>query len=169
MKTKYGLRPVIRIKELLDERQLTQKEFAEQMGETPQQVNKWVMGVEPCLNALGRIAITLGIGLSEVVWHKGDDAHFGPGSVVYIRGEVAKTICDKIIELRKDGNHKPYEPQDLMDDLKQYYRWTDEECAGVRLIEFNPQKTEIVLGCNSQNAEAFITWAKRDRDDMYRL
>ena len=154
MKTKYGLRPVIRIKELLDQRHLTQKELAEQMGETPQQVNKWVMGVEPCLNALGRIAITLGVSLGELVWHKGDDADFGVDSVIYIRGQIVDTITNK---------------QELLYILKQYYRWTDEECTGIKVIDYEPEKSEIVLGCNGDQAEAFITWAKKDRDDMYRL
>jgi len=154
MKTKYGLRPVIRIKELLDQRHLTQKELAEQMGETPQQVNKWVMGVEPCLNALGRIAITLGVSLGELVWHKGDDTDFGVGSTVYIRGQIVDTIENKA---------------ELLYILKQYYRWTDEECAGIKVMDYKPEKSEIVLGCNSDQAEAFITWAKKDRDDMYRL
>ena len=154
MKTKYGLRPIIRLKEILEQRHLTQKEFAEQMGETPQQVNKWVMGVEPCLNALGRIAITLGVSLGELVWHKGDDADFGPGSVVYIRGQVVDTIQNK---------------PELLYILKQYYRWTDEECAGIKVIDYIPEKSEIVLGCNGDQAQAFIDWAKKDRDDMYRL
>jgi len=154
MKTKYGLRPVIRIKEFLEQRHLTQKELAEQMGETPQQVNKWVMGVEPCLNALGRMAITFGVSLGELVWHKGDDADFGVDSVVYIRGQIVDTITNK---------------QELLYILKQYYRWTDEECAGIKIIDYKPEKSEIVLGCNSDNAQEFIAWAKKDRDDMFRL
>ena len=154
MKTKYGLRPVIRIKEFLEQRHLTQKELAEQMGETPQQVNKWVMGVEPCLNALGRMAITFGVNLGELVWHKGDDSDFGVDSTVYIRGQIVDTITNK---------------QELLYILKQYYRWTDEECAGIKIIDYKPEKSEIVLGCNSDNAQEFIAWAKKDRDDMYRL
>ena len=153
MKTKYGLWPFIRIKELLEEKNLTQKELAEMMGETPQQINKWVMGVEPCLSALGRISITLGVKLGDLVWHKGDDAEFNTNSVVYIRGEAVNT-----------SKSKP----ELLDSLKQYYRWTDEEFNGIKIINLDTEKGELVLGCTGES-EAFITWAKKDRDCMYRL
>jgi len=153
VKAKYGLRPIIRIKELLEENHLTQKEFAEMMGETPQQVNKWVMGVEPCLSALGRIAIILGVKINDVVWHKGDDADFNTNSIVYIRGEA--------IDFKKT---KP----ELLDGLKQYYRLTDEELDGIKIINLDIKKGELVLGC-THKSEAFIEWAKKDRDCMYRL
>ena len=154
MKTKYGLRPIIRIKEILEQRHLTQKELAEQMGETPQQINKWVMGVEPCLSALGRIAITLGVSLGELVWHKGDDADFGQTSTVYIRGAIVDTVTNK---------------PELMYILKKHYRWTDDEFAGIKVIDYIPEKSEVILGCNNGNTQPFIDWAKKDRDDMYRL
>jgi len=156
MKTKNGMWPFIRIKEILEEKELTQKELAEMIGETPQQVNKWVNGVEPCLSTLGRIAITLGVKLADLVWLAGDDAEFGVHNVVYIRGEIVGTISKK--------------PEELMDVLREYYRWTDEEVKGVKVISQDFNKGEIVLGCMGENSsDAFITWAKKARDDMYRL
>jgi len=158
MKTKYGLWPVVRIKEILDENDLTQKEFAEMMGETPQQVNKWVMGVEPCLSALGHMAITLGVKLEDLVWYAGDDADFGINSKVYIRGEIV------------DANSHLKSEAELLDALKHYYRWTDEELRGVKVICRDSEKDEITLGCSGENnSEDFINWAKKARDDMYRL
>jgi len=158
VKTKYGLWPVVRIKEILEKKNLTQKELAEMMGETPQQVNKWVMGVEPCLSALGRMAITLNVKLEDLVWYAGDDADFDINSKVYIRGEIVQTV-----------NHLKNE-EELLDVLKQYYRWTDEEVRGVKVIGKDFEKGEIILGCSSKNnSEAFINWAKKARDDMYRL
>jgi len=157
MKTKYGLWPYIRIKEILEENELTQKELAEMMGETPQQVNKWVMGVEPCLSALGRMAITLGVKLEDLVWYAGDDAGFGIDSKVYIRGEIVDTM-----------GHLKSEAE-LLDALKQYYRWTDEELRGVKIIGMDFEKGEIILGCGKINSDEFINWAKKARDDMYRL
>jgi len=155
VKAKYGLKPIIRIKELLEEHNLTQKELAEMTGETPQQVNKWVMGVEPCLSALGHIAITLGVKLNDLVWHKGDDTEFNANSTVYIRGEAVGT-----------SKNKP----ELLDSLKQYYRWTDEEFNGIKIINLDTKKGELVLGCINEGAsKAFIAWAKKDRDCMYRL
>jgi len=155
VKTKYGLKPIIRIKEILEQKNLTQKELAELMGETPQQINKWVMGVEPCLSALGRIAMTLGITLDNLVWYKGDDANFDASGVIYIRGEIFDTI--KSLE-------------ELLDTLKQYYRWTDEERCGINVLKYNIEKSEIVLGCiNDETSAAFIDWAKKDRDYMYRM
>jgi len=156
MKTKYGLWPFIRIKEILEEKELTQKELAEMIGETPQQINKWVNGVEPCFSALGRIAITLGVKLTDLVWLAGDDAEFRASNVVYIRGEIVDTISKT--------------PKELMDILREYYRWTDEEVKGVKLISHDFNKREIILGCIGEDvSKAFITWAKKARDDMYRL
>jgi len=154
MKMKYGFRPVIRIKELLEQKGLTQKDFAEMIGDTPQQLNKWVNGVEPCLSALGRIALTLDVKLTDIAWLAGDDANFGPNSVVYIRGEIVR-------EIRDSG-------QDILQGLKQHYRWTEEELQGIKIVSTDLAREEVTLGC-TQNAEAFITWAKRDREDMYRL
>ena len=156
MKTKYGLWPFIRIKEILEEKELTQKELAEMINETPQQVNKWVNGVEPCLSALGRIAITLDVQLKDLVWLAGDDADFGVNNVVYIRGEIIGTISSS--------------PGEAMDILKEYYRWTDEEVAGVKVVNQDFEKGEITLGCVGEGvSDPFITWAKRARDNMYRL
>ena len=164
MKSKYGLKPVIRIKEILEEKQMTQKELAEKMGETPQQVNKWVMGVEPCLNALGRIAITLGVQLSDLVWYKGDAVDFGVHSTVYIRGEAVL----EAVSAAGDGKN-PGIPQ-LLQALRQYYRWTDEELSGVKVINWDAKKGEIALGCADEVlSEEFIIWAKKDRDSVYRL
>ena len=161
MKSKHGLKPIIRIKEILEEKQLTQKELSEMMGETPQQVNKWVMGVEPCLSALGRIAIILGVQLSDLVWYKGDNADFGVHSAVYIRGEAATEA--------KNAADKRSSPE-LLQALRQYYRWTDEELAGVKVITWDAKKGEIVLGCmNEALSREFITWARKDRDSVYRL
>ena len=158
MKTKYGLRPVIRIKELLEKHGLTQKELAEMIGETPQQVNKWVNGVEPCLSTLGRIAITLGVQLKDLVWLAGDDANFNANNAIYIRGGIASTICNKTSD----------NAQETLDSLKQYYRWTDEEAQGVTLVYIDSKNEELVLRC-APDADAFIAWAKKHRDDMYRL
>ena len=164
LKSKYGLKPIIRIKEILEEKRMTQKELAEMMGETPQQVNKWVMGVEPCLNALGRIAITLGVQLSDLVWYKGDNADFDVHSEVYIRGEVAHQASSAATEGKKTGI-----PQ-LLQALRQYYRWTDEELSGVKVLSWDAQKGEITLGCAGEDlSEDFIIWARKDRDSMYRL
>jgi len=156
MKIKHGLRPVVRIKEILEPHELTQKELAEMIGEAPQQVNKWVNGVEPCLNALGRIAIALGVKLADLVWYGGDDASFNKSSIVYIRGQVA------------DALHKTTSIAELLEALGEYYRWTAEERAGVKIVNTDWQKGEITLGCSGES-EAFITWAKKDRDSMYRL
>jgi len=158
MRTKYGLWPFVRVKEILEEKNLTQKELAEMMGETPQQVNKWVMGVEPCLSALGRMAITLGVRLDDLVWYTGDDTDFGIRSLVHIRGEIVDTM------------EKQKSEQELLDTLKQYYRWTDDELQGVKIISTDFDKGEIVLGCSGENSsEGFILWAKKARDCMYRL
>ena len=158
MKTKYGLWPFVRIKEILEEKDLTQKELAEMMGETPQQISKWAVGVEPCLSALGHMAITLGVKLDELVWYAGDDGDFNIHSKVYIRGQVVK-----------DMKHLKSETE-LLDELKHYYRWTDAERIGVEIIGKDLKKGEIVLGCTGKNNSGdFIEWAKKARDDMYRL
>ena len=171
MKTKYGLWPFVRIKEILEEKHLTQKELAEMMGETPQQVNKWVMGVEPCLSALGRMAITLGVKLQDLVWYSGDDADFGVHNKLYIRGEILDTIRNETdgIEDYNAFNQK------ILDVLCRHYRWTDEERSGVKVVTYmlvreDFTKGEIVLGCIGEGiSDAFITWAKKAREDMYRL
>ena len=158
MKTKYGLWPFVRIKEILEEKGWTQKELAEMMGETPQQVNKWVMGVEPCLSALGRMAMTLDVKLEDLVWYAGEDADFGINSRVYIRGDIVKQM-----------QHLKSETE-LLDALKHYYRWTNEELIGVKIASKDLKKGEIVLACTSKdNSGDFIEWAKKARDDMYRL
>ena len=155
MKTKDGLEPIIRIKEVLEQKNLTQKEFAEMIGETPQQLSKWVNGVEPCLSALGRIAISLGVFIRDIVWFAGDDPMFNATSRIYIRGEALDGVLQKA---------------DVLPALKEYYRWTDQELAGVKLIEYNPDKGEVVLGCvNALFSGAFITWAKKARDCLYRM
>ncbi|MCL2286415.1 MAG: helix-turn-helix transcriptional regulator [Firmicutes bacterium] len=175
MRTKYGLWPLVRIKEILEEKNLTQKELAEMMGETPQQVNKWVMGVAPCLSALGRMAITLGVKLQDLVWYPGDDTDFDVGNRVYIRGEILDTV-----QKETDGIES-YEEfiEKILDVLCNYYRWTDEECSGVKVITYTfvrdnaskgEVKGEIVLGCVGEGvSDAFIAWAKKARDYMYRL
>lgn len=156
MKTKYGLRPVIRLKEILDGLGLTQKELAEMIGETPQQINKWVNGVEPCISALGRIALTLGVTLCDLAWLAGDDESFDHSNVVYIRGQIVRGIFES--------------GEDPLSVLKQHYRWTEEELAGVKVASKSSKRNEITLACVGKNdSEAFITWAKKDRDDMYRL
>jgi len=158
MRTKYGLTPIIRLKEILEDKRLTQKELAEMLGETPQQVNKWVNGVEPCLSALGRIAMTLSVSPGDIVWHKGDDPYFGSTSKIYIRGEAAAQAL------------QTHNTSEQLDILKQYYRWTDEELAGAKLIHADTEKGEITLSCTDDaTSEAFISWAKKDRDCMYRL
>ena len=158
MKTKYGLWPLIRIKEILEEKDLTQKELAEMMGETPQQVNKWVMGVEPCLSALGRMAITLNVKLDELIWYAGEDADFNIHSKVYIRGDIVKQT-----------QHVKNETE-LLEALKHYYRWTDTELVGVKIVKQDLKKGEIVLGCTkADDSGDFIEWAKKAREDMYRL
>jgi len=155
MKIKYGLTPIIRIKELLEEKHLTQKELAEMMGETPQQINKWVMGVEPCLSALGRISLTLGVKLGDLVWLKGDDASFNLHSVIYIRGEIFNNLQSE---------------SELLDVLKEYYRLTDAELGGIKVISCHIKKSEAMLGCVSEKrSKEFIAWAKKDREYMYRL
>ena len=154
MKTKYGLRPMLRIKELLEQQGLTQRDLAELMGETPQQINKWIMGVEPCLNSLGRIALVLGVKLNDIVWHAGDDVNFGPQSVVYIRGDIIEP-----------GDTA----QDVFEKLTKHYRWTEEEAAGAKIHSFNPTIGELVIACASTGSDAFVSWAKKDRDYMYRL
>jgi len=154
MKTKYGLWPYVRVKEILEQKNLTQKEFAEKIGETPQQVNKWIMGVEPCLSSIGRIAITLGVQICDLVWYAGDDAGFNVDSCVYVRGVVG-------------GSNSTVQ---ILQTLRDHYRWTAEELAGVKIVTYNAEKNEVTLGCVGADAsDAFITWAKRHREDMYRL
>jgi len=153
MKIKFGLYPIIRIKEVLDQHDLTQKELAEMIGETPQQLSKWVNGVEPCLSALGRIAMTLGVSIHDLVWFAGEDADFNINSTVYIRGEATQSISHQ---------------SETLDVLKQYYRWTEEETAGVKVVFSD--KGDITLRCVGEGvSDAFITWAKKDRECMYRL
>jgi len=155
MKTKDGLEAIIRIKEVLEQKNLTQKEFAEMIGETPQQLSKWVNGVEPCLSSLGRIAISLGVFIRDIVWFAGDDPVFNVSSRIYIRGEALGGISQE---------------SEVIPVLKEYYRWTDEESSGVKLIEYNQTKAEVVLGCLDEHASAaFIIWAKKARDCLYRM
>jgi len=155
MKTKDGLEPIIRIKEVLEQKGLTQKEFAEMIGETPQQLSKWVNGVEPCLSALGRIAISLGVFIRDIVWFAGDDPMFNANSRIYIRGEALDGISTEA---------------DVLPVLKAYYRWTEEELAGVKLIEYNKAKGEAVLGCIYHISNIpFVIWARKARDCLYRM
>ena len=149
MKAKHGLWPVVRIKEHLEQKGMTQKVLAELIGETPQQVNKWVMGVEPCLNAIGRMALVLGVTLHDMVWIKGDYETFAQGDTLFVRGDILDNINT---------------PEALLATLKAYYRWTDTECAGVEVVALSP--TEAVLRCNTQ---PIVDWAKKDRDYIYRL
>lgn len=155
MKIKYGLTPIIRIKEILEEKHLTQKELAEMMDETPQQINKWVMGVEPCLSALGRISLTLGVKLGDLVWLKGEDVSFNLHNVIYIRGEIISNLQNE---------------SELLDMLKEYYRLTDAELGGIKVLSCHIKKGEAMLGCvNEKLSREFIAWAKKDRECMYRL
>ena len=168
MKEKYGLKPVFRIKEMLEELNLTQKDLAEMMGETPQQLNKWVSGVEPSISALCRICLTLNITLSHIIWLKGDDPLFTKDKQVFIRGEVANTLAPLA--------NGPDQGEKFLAKLREYYRWTDAEFDGLRAPHWITGKPHPETGlptvievCLQGSSDAFVAWAKKDRDDMYRM
>lgn len=155
MKSKYGVKVIIRLQEILDEKNLTQKDFAEKMGETPQQLNKWIQGVEPCLSTLGHISLTLGVEFNDLVWFKGTNENFDENSSVCIRGDVLSIITSE---------------SQALSILRTYYRWTDEETAGVKISSYDKKRKEIVLKPkDKKTGEAFIAWAKKDHECLYRL
>ena len=161
MKEKYGLKPVFRIKEMLEELNLTQKDLAQMMGETPQQLNKWASGVEPSISALCRICLTLNIPLSQIIWLKGDDPYFTREKQVFIRGQIASTLSPLA--------HGTNQGEKFLAKLREHYRWTAAEFDGLQAPRWISHQATIIEVCLQGNSDAFVAWAKKDREDMYRM
>jgi transcriptional regulator with XRE-family HTH domain len=96
-----------RILEALDAKEMTQKELAEAMGVTPQQVNKIVKGKENLsLKTIEKLEQTLGISLisfpSVITVHKGiqiEPDYWGGFSMPDYHAYASKEVSDKWDEI----------------------------------------------------------------------